>query len=142
MSTSGTKKPISVGMADFFTCSMKPPSERLTTSIVMMNVPTGAAKENRTTDSVVVPNSDVTLDQDAPRILTKCGHIPGIVAESGMSATYIIALAGGCAFLAHMSEPRGCLRPFRLLAFVPRREDRLELELCGHFAGSQNCRGS
>jgi hypothetical protein len=64
MSTSGTKKPISVGMADFFTCSMKPPSERLTTSIVMMNVATGAAKENRTTDSVVVPNSDVTLDQD------------------------------------------------------------------------------
>ena len=99
MSTSGTKKPISVGMADFFTCSMKPPSERLTNSIVMMNVATGAAKENRTTDSVVVPNSDVTLDQDVPRILTKCGHITEIVAELGMCATYRIAPAEGCLFL-------------------------------------------
>lgn len=61
-------------MADFFKCST--PSERLTTSIVMMNVATGAANENRTTDNVVVPNSEVTLDQDVATILTKCGHIP------------------------------------------------------------------
>ena len=114
MSTSGTKKPISVGIADFFTSSMKPPSERLTTSIVMMKVATGAAKENRTTDSVVVPNSDVTLAQDVPRILTKCGHIPEIVAESGMRATYIIALAEAapfwhtCPSQEDASDPSAC----------------------------------
>jgi hypothetical protein len=53
----------------------------------MVNVATGAAKENRTVDSVVVPNSDVTLDQitqSGALFPLPCQEIQGRQLLSGM----------------------------------------------------------
>ena len=51
----------------------------------MVNVATGAAKENRTVDSVVVPNSDVTLDR-----ITQSGALSSIAMSGNPGeATFI-----------------------------------------------------